>query len=1179
MKPIITFLLIATLATFAYSQNPQSEFIKIADDGWHFETAISRTSFVPFGANYYDPASWDTSVVWDNPQFIAPNVIGKFDSVRTRRHFAQLQQIGINIIRIFLSAKRFEPALFQLDETSFRKVDKIIELAKEHNLRIIFDLVEVWEGAPDWMSWEYYADEATLQGLEFLVSAFGQRYANEPTIFAWDLINEPHVRWSDGHMDQLWIEWVHAKYLTLDSLRAAWDDFPRPSETWRNIKVPEESINKFRDQRLFDFQLFREDVAYKWTERLVKAIRKKDPDHLTTVGLIQWSAPIKKSGDHPGSYPAFNPHKIAPLVDYISIHGYNWWDENVGTYIRGLLRFCYTNKPVLLEEFEYRNATVDETWNSASGWLAWACYQGPFDSNPEAFLFDFNENLTNSGRAFQQKALSLKGQIPSRIADAARIDADLKDLVTSAERPDSLYVRYVEAQKSLSGPLGFNILNLKPPIISSDTSGNLLRNPGFEQFNDPSGVADYWEFSPGDYIVAASFSTEARGGSRSQRIDIQSVVANSYVTLSQPQSLLKLKGKTEYKLSFWVKGRGKIVPSVILNGYNYVKWGEIFTLTNSWRNLQITFTTPEVVTSVEELIRFADAGNFGGVQAGDWVLIDDAILSVSRSANDITINLNEEYQSMTGFGAMFSFELYDCLYSYLNSTTRQEVLDLLFDDNFTMARTWIYNPIEVTNDNADPNVFNWFGFDFGGTNARMRTVWNEVRNRNPNMIFHANLNTPEAWMKDNNHLNDGHLLPTMYDEFAEWVVALLIRYRNDYGIEIQYCNIQNEPDGCNYGYPHACYTKEQMLEVVKKVGARIQREGLSTKLVIPDAGNPQNANDFATYILSDATARQYVGIIGYHSFDGGTQLSSRNAIRALSAMYGLPVWQIECGTWEWYDDSWTNGMFYANLIHDDIVEANVSTWHYGTYLLWDGHWNHSFDLIRVHSNGTYTITPRYYALKHYAKFVKNGSKRVGSSSTDSNLKVAAFKDEMNQRFTIVAINNASISRTVNFIFTPTAIAPSSFSGTRSTNSQNFQEIGSVSVVNDTLRVTLTDSSVTTFIGSLGTVSVDLPSFESKANTFELSQNYPNPFNPGTTFKYQLPKDAHVKLEIYNVLGQRVAILLDENKPAGHHKIEWNGRDDAGRQLNSGLYFVKLITREVHNSGSTEVKMRKVILIK
>jgi parallel beta-helix repeat protein len=98
--------------------------------------------------------------------------------------------------------------------------------------------------------------------------------------------------------------------------------------------------------------------------------------------------------------------------------------------------------------------------------------------------------------------------------------------------------------------------------------------------------------------------------------------------------------------------------------------------------------------------------------------------------------------------------------------------------------------------------------------------------------------------------------------------------------------------------------------------------------------------------------------------------------------------------------------------------------------------------------------------------------------------------------------------------------------------------------------------------------------------FDLAQNYPNPFNPETTFKYQLPKDAHVKLEIYNLLGSRVATLLDENKPAGYHQIKWNGRHDDGQPLSSGLYFAKIIVRyDVLNKGTNEAKVRKVILAK
>ena len=143
MKVMLLCVSFTFSAAVGIAQNTHSEFIKIADDNWHFETAQSGTPFTPFGTNYYDPASFGTSELWDNPGFVAPHVIGKFDSIRTRSHFAQLQGIGVNVIRIFLSVIKFEPTLFQLNEASFQKVDKIIELAKEYNLRIIFDLVEV----------------------------------------------------------------------------------------------------------------------------------------------------------------------------------------------------------------------------------------------------------------------------------------------------------------------------------------------------------------------------------------------------------------------------------------------------------------------------------------------------------------------------------------------------------------------------------------------------------------------------------------------------------------------------------------------------------------------------------------------------------------------------------------------------------------------------------------------------------------------------------------------------------------------------------------------------------------------------------------------------------------------------------------------------------------------------
>ena len=73
-------------------------------------------------------------------------------------------------------------------------------------------------------------------------------------------------------------------------------------------------------------------------------------------------------------------------------------------------------------------------------------------------------------------------------------------------------------------------------------------------------------------------------------------------------------------------------------------------------------------------------------------------------------------------------------------------------------------------------------------------------------------------------------------------------------------------------------------------------------------------------------------------------------------------------------------------------------------------------------------------------------------------------------------------------------------------------------------------------------------------TFALSQNYPNPFNPETEISFQLPDDVHVTLSIYNMLGQKVRTLIDKQMATGYHSIKWDGRNDFGTTVTSGLYL-------------------------
>ena len=84
--------------------------------------------------------------------------------------------------------------------------------------------------------------------------------------------------------------------------------------------------------------------------------------------------------------------------------------------------------------------------------------------------------------------------------------------------------------------------------------------------------------------------------------------------------------------------------------------------------------------------------------------------------------------------------------------------------------------------------------------------------------------------------------------------------------------------------------------------------------------------------------------------------------------------------------------------------------------------------------------------------------------------------------------------------------------------------------------------------------------------FALGQNYPNPFNPSTVIPYQLPTAASVRLEVFNVLGQRVATLVDGEQAAGAHTAVWTATDEAGKSVSAGVYIYRLAVGDAMATG-------------
>ena len=106
--------------------------------------------------------------------------------------------------------------------------------------------------------------------------------------------------------------------------------------------------------------------------------------------------------------------------------------------------------------------------------------------------------------------------------------------------------------------------------------------------------------------------------------------------------------------------------------------------------------------------------------------------------------------------------------------------------------------------------------------------------------------------------------------------------------------------------------------------------------------------------------------------------------------------------------------------------------------------------------------------------------------------------------------------------------------------------------------------------TVGDVGIDLP--EGVPGSFALHQNYPNPFNPVTSIRFDIPELSFARMDIYNLLGQRVRTLFHGAIEPGYHMVQWDGKNDIGEELPSGMYMYKL-------HAGTYIAMEKLVLLK
>ncbi len=301
------------------------EPVMVSEDTRAFVLATSGKTFVPWGFNYdHDDEGRLIEDYWH------------LEWTTVEEDFREMKQLGANTVRMHLQVGKFMKGPNEPNEASLEQLGRVVELAEQ--LRIYLDITGLGcyhkKDVPRW--YDKLAEQKRWDVQGRFWEAVAQQCAKSPAVFCYDLMNEPVVGGRGKRTDWLGPAFAGKHFVQFIAL----DQGPR--ERWA--------------------------VAVQWVQQLSAAIREHDRRHLITVGLVPWSLPRK------GLTSGFEPERIAPELDFISVHLYPERGK-IGESIETLRGFC-VGKPVLIEEtFPLKCSIgeferfIEESRKYAHGWM------------------------------------------------------------------------------------------------------------------------------------------------------------------------------------------------------------------------------------------------------------------------------------------------------------------------------------------------------------------------------------------------------------------------------------------------------------------------------------------------------------------------------------------------------------------------------------------------------------------------------------------------------------------------------------------------------------------------------------------------------------------------------------------------------------------------------------------
>jgi len=369
--------------------------------------------------------------------------------------------------------------------------------------------------------------------------------------------------------------------------------------------------------------------------------------------------------------------------------------------------------------------------------------------------------------------------------------------------------------------------------------------------------------------------------------------------------------------------------------------------------------------------------------------------AAARADVDVTVNPAAKHQVIHGFGS--------CLIN-LPTINRPDFQKQYVEDlGVTVIR--IGMEARICKEVASVNEIKWQNFDWN-RNVQLPAAAACLKLNPKEIVIIGSMWTPPHWMKQGAHLQygdescGGSLREDRIPHFARFMAQYVLGIKEKFGFDLYALSIQNELE-FNEPYMSCVYTPDLYLKAVKAVGAEFEKAGIKTLLMGPETMTDfldRNMN-FIRPLMNDPKGKTYLSFFCSHGYtdgirsEGGHQSNSAlwNAVKG----YGKELWMTETSG---ESQDWRGGLSLAGKIHNGLVYGNVSAWVY---------WATSDMAANESLTANGVPTPKWWASKHYYRFIRPGSVRIDAGpdgSADTN--VSAYLNEKDGTMTIVLLNRS-----------------------------------------------------------------------------------------------------------------------------------------------------------------------------